>query len=122
MEYNAKMKPKNIFLIFLCICFTGKVFCQKKYAPLVFKPIDFSAFYYKAKKDIPWVSTQKTFVVNKAAQVSPSFYCSNLGFFCKQELKLAKATKFRLPLAIRLGSLQYVDYMEGKPNTRYYDR
>jgi hypothetical protein len=116
------MKPKIIFLFFLFGCFSSKGFCQKKYAPLVFKPIDFSKLFVIIKKENNWLDAKKVYVVNKATLVPASFYCSNLGFFCKQELKLAKATKFRLPLAIRLGSLQYVDYMEGKPNTKYYNR
>ena len=89
---------------------------------MVFKPINLSTFFVVTKKENIFSYTKKVFVVNKAAQVSPAFYCSNLGFFCKQELKIAKATKFKLPIAIRLGSLQYVDYLEGKPNTKYYNR
>lgn len=97
-------------------------FCQKKFAVLVFKPIDFSTFFKPTKKENIFLFNTKVFVVNKAAQVPASFYCSNLGYFCKQELKIAKATKFKLPIAFRLGSLQYVDYMEGKPNTKYFNR
>jgi hypothetical protein len=116
------MKPKSIFFIFLFACFSSIVFCQKKYVPLVFKPIDLSTIFLMSKKESKLNLTPKIYVVTKAALVPPTFYCSNLGFFCKQELKLAKATKFKLPIAFRLGSLQYVDYMEGKPNTKYYNR
>jgi len=46
--------------------------------------------------------------------VSPKFYVNNLGFFCKQELKLQSIT--RVPFKFRLGSMQYNDWMEGKIN------
>lgn len=46
--------------------------------------------------------------------VSGDFYVKNLGFFCKQELKLEAIT--RIPFRFRLGSLNYCDRMEGKKN------
>ena len=45
-----------------------------------------------------------------------NYYCSNLGFFCKQELKLDKITV--MPIRFRLGSFNYVNYLEQKPNFR----
>jgi hypothetical protein len=45
--------------------------------------------------------------------ISSDFAICNYGFFCKQELKIEKATK--LPLRIRIGSLQQCNYYEGKP-------
>jgi len=43
-----------------------------------------------------------------------SFYPNSLGIICRTELKMDKLTP--LPLRFRLGSLEYVNWMERKPN------
>ena len=42
-----------------------------------------------------------------------NFSTCKYGFFCRQELKIEKATNF--PIRIRLGSLEQCNYYEGKP-------
>lgn len=59
----------------------------------------------------------KTFSQSPIAVIPANFYSTKLGFFCKKELKLESVTK--IPFRFRLGSLQTVDYMEGKPNSGY---
>jgi hypothetical protein len=43
-----------------------------------------------------------------------NFYNNRMGYFCKKEVQLQKLVS--LPVFIRLGSKDYVDYLERKPN------
>ncbi len=59
------------------------------------------------------ISIKKLSVSNAPKQIiSPGLYVSQLGFFCKQEIKLEKVTK--IPFRFRLGSIEDCDRMEGK--------
>lgn len=40
------------------------------------------------------------------------YYSTHIGFFCRKELQLEKLTK--IPFRLRLGSLDYVNTLEGK--------
>ena len=54
-------------------------------------------------------TVEKNFALKLLPQ---NFYTQHLGFFCKKEIQVQKAT--RLPLFIRLGSKEYVDKLERK--------
>lgn len=82
-------------------------FCQQ-YFPTIRKLPATGSFF------IPY---QSVFYQPKPSQVLPAnFYCTQLGFFCKKELKFEAVTK--IPFKFRLGSIQYTDWLEGKINTR----
>jgi len=44
--------------------------------------------------------------------LSQDYYSNNLSFFCRKEWQLEKITK--VPFRVRLGSLDYVNTLEGK--------
>jgi hypothetical protein len=48
----------------------------------------------------------------KITILSPDFYNNHLGIICKKEWKLEKKTA--IPFRFRLGSLDYLNKMEGK--------
>jgi hypothetical protein len=47
--------------------------------------------------------------------IPADFYTRNLGFFCRQELKMQDA---HVPVSFRLGSLEYCNWLEQKPGYR----
>jgi len=49
--------------------------------------------------------------------IPQNLYTNNLGFFCKQEIKIEKLIS--IPLKIRLGSLEQCNYMEQKTGYKY---
>ena len=51
-------------------------------------------------------------IVSPKPFLSPQFYSSQLGFFCKQEIKFDKISK--IPFRFRLGSVEQCDRLEGK--------
>lgn len=59
-------------------------------------------------------TTQNSSFLRVPPVLSPSFYNDRLGFVCKKEWQLEKATM--IPLRVRLGSLDYVNWLEQKPN------
>ena len=74
------------------------------------------------KKDtlaIQLISTTSTFPSNPLLKSIPeNFYLQNIGVICKQEWKFEKATK--IPLRIRMGSLQQCNWLEGKKYSENY--
>jgi hypothetical protein len=90
-----------------------------KFTPKKFTEITISSSFHKSnnKKLQPATNISKpVFSINpvSCSVISANFYIQNFGFFCKKELQFEKATK--IPLKFRLGSLQYNDYLERKPN------
>ena len=78
----------------------------------------YKAFYQTSnKKIIPEkINVKPVFLLNPVSctVIAADYYTQGFGFFCKKELQFEKVTK--IPFRFRLGSLQYNDYLEGKPN------
>ena len=91
------MLPLKPFILIFCSIASTTLLAQ-----LPASTIDKYNFY---KKDT--LTTPKFLHI-----ITKDYYTKQLGFFCKEEIKLEKAT--RIPFRFRLGNLQYVDRMEGK--------
>lgn len=134
------MQRSYSFLVVLLLFFCGEIFAQQK-ADVILPVTGIDAIkpaikkrplsFIKSPRDTIscWPATyQPLYMKNKTAAsvmpslpvisllspISSSYYSNNLGFFCKKELQLQKLTA--VPFRFRLGSLDYVNYLEQKPN------
>lgn len=74
------------------------------------QPAD-SAVSYKLK--VPQPVKMNTIATNQHFQlVAPDNYTQHLGFFCRQEWKMEKATK--IPIKIRVGTNEQCSFLEQK--------
>ena len=72
---------------------------------------------WKAASQASFSGKRDTIPPKISVRVLPqNFYNKNLSFFCKKEVQLQKWSA--IPVFFRLGSKDYVDYLEKKPNTR----
>lgn len=123
------------FLVVLLLMFSGEIFGQpwkqkatgyapcyavnKKVAdlksgyswsPLGITLADKKSDKYVTLRVMPFMVIQAPAIKN----ISPTYYSDKLGFVCKKEWQLEKLTT--IPFRFRVGSLDYVNYLEQKPN------
>lgn len=94
-------------------CFIAPFHSIKGSENFVFKsvtPVIFSAYEKKFSNNYAFTAKSRI----SLRSIPSFFYKAQPGFFCQQELQLEKLTS--IPLRFRLGSLEYVNYMEQKPN------
>jgi hypothetical protein len=103
----------GFFLILLFSCFFSSAqnttSLRLNYKMTVFK--NKSEASYSAMRFMP-LNFLSTNIENLKSPVSANFSTCTYGFFCREELKLEKATK--MPIRFRLGSLEQCNYYEGK--------
>lgn len=122
------------FLVVFLLIFSGENFGQKNPSDLVYSqqvPLNIRFLRGPELTDSPEEKNlgkkyprqpffyadpvvKPTTIYTSLKSISPSYYTSQLGFFCQKELALDKITP--VPLRFRLGSVEYVNYMEQKPN------
>lgn len=111
------------FIVVFLLMFSGELYAQQDMGLEIstngFKSINnkmilsFTPKFSKAKfiKDPEHTNAPEFILLNL---VPASFSSSQFGFFCQKELQLEKV--IAIPVRFRLGSLEYVNWMEQKPN------
>ena len=110
------------FLVVLILFFNNRIVGQELF-PHFSKIIPIGVRLLPGKHELP-VSTglnkSEMFrqIITPLATLPGCFYSNSTGFICKKEWQFEKKTG--LPLRVRLGSLEYVNYLEQK--TKYLSR
>lgn len=131
---KGKMAQRfRIFLVVLLLMFPikffgqnipHKIYCGINAQQILTQSKAKQSIYNLIKNKIPFTPTPNTRVVKTNIQYNPkiildpddlkSVIVCNYGVVCRVEYKFQKATT--IPLRIRLGSLDYTNYLEQKPN------
>jgi hypothetical protein len=116
-----------VFVVVLILFFNGEIFSQTKvqniniqanYSPLLDRFVvnhNSPKSFQKKSFDFLIKSYQNPLKISIQQAIPVSLYCDRLGFICRKEMEFQKITS--IPLRIRLGSLDYVNYLEQKPNS-----
>jgi hypothetical protein len=128
LHTNQIMKQERRYqiVVVLLLMLPARIFCQQQMplfaqkTPHLFRgltQLDKDGFnqldYFHQALSLK--TAPSTFGASPLRIVSPDFYINHFGFLCRQELRLENKTY--IPLRFRLGSLKYVDRMEGKDKT-----
>jgi hypothetical protein len=97
-------------IIFFCMIFVvASAFSQGQFC----KPVKMLLLQTEKKfSGSSPLSIKANILATTNVVIAPDFYLTQLGFFCKQEIKFEKATK--VPFRFRLGTVEGCDRLEGK--------
>ena len=104
------------FLISLCFSLGLRAQLSIEHAPETLLPIEPLSYFASTNTPPPALNEVMLSNTDSKEQLPPSLnalkYEPHLAFFCRVEVKIDKAVG--TPFRFRLGSVDYVDYLEGK--------
>lgn len=108
------MKRLIKIIVVLCSTLCGHAYGQKPFSSETFmKDMARLPLIENMQKPKSFTLKDNSLIILPGIERLPSdYYTCHFGFFCRKELVVEKFT--RIPLRVRLGSLDYVNKMEGK--------
>lgn len=109
-----KMDKTYLLLLLLLLCFTQTTFGQISDTKSSLKKLKLLSF----KNELIFGTTVTPSKHSIKVQLTEKLYTQHLPFFCQTERWLEQKTS--IPITFRVGSLAYTNYLEQKPNSRFF--